>query len=306
MASSPPSYGNSPTIPNLTLPKKRGSLSIPPGALPKRRKVSTAGPSHLRQTSFPPETAPDASVDYSSREPSIESSVAGPMSAVSGAGGRKRKGKRQERFGSVANSVADSVADSPADDGAGKTPEAGEGGDGDEADPAKDDFAGAMDHLFHDTIPEEDRQEQNRRMDVLMSVFTPEQQQRYTIWRRVRLRFDKEHGSPIPKQSRPIAVTLNAAAKNFIGELVEMALQVRLEWLAACAELPNSEPLPPNLTLAQRTRQDLRGPLTPDHLREAYRRYKLARMGGTGGIQGLSGNRLIQTRAAVGGKRVFR
>jgi transcription initiation factor TFIID subunit 11 len=49
-----------------------------------------------------------------------------------------------------------------------------------------------------------------------------------------------------------------------------------------------------------------RGPLLPDHLREALRRYKKARKGGTVGFTGLSleGREIAASR--MGGRRLFR
>ena len=49
-----------------------------------------------------------------------------------------------------------------------------------------------------------------------------------------------------------------------------------------------------------------RGPLTPDHLREALRRYKKSRYGGTVGFTGLSLEGKDVAAARVGGKRLFR
>lgn len=49
-----------------------------------------------------------------------------------------------------------------------------------------------------------------------------------------------------------------------------------------------------------------RGPLTPDHLREALRRYKKDREGGSAGFQGLSVQGREAAASRVGGKRLFR
>jgi transcription initiation factor TFIID subunit 11 len=83
--------------------QKRPSLALPANANPKRRKPST-GPSHLRQTSFPPEGASvstPASVSATtprgySRSPSVESSLAGTAanSLVNGVGGRKKRKRK--------------------------------------------------------------------------------------------------------------------------------------------------------------------------------------------------------------------
>ena len=49
-----------------------------------------------------------------------------------------------------------------------------------------------------------------------------------------------------------------------------------------------------------------RGPLLPDHLREALRRYKKERGGGSAGFRGLSMEGKIATASRTGGKRLFR
>jgi transcription initiation factor TFIID subunit 11 len=115
MASPPSSQ-----IPGLALPKKRPATTAisTTGLNPKRRKPSSAGPSNLRQTSFPPEGDPLSAAPLSalspptsafggaasrfSREASLESSsvlrgsggrAAGTPSVVSGRSGRTgRKG----------------------------------------------------------------------------------------------------------------------------------------------------------------------------------------------------------------------
>ena len=49
-----------------------------------------------------------------------------------------------------------------------------------------------------------------------------------------------------------------------------------------------------------------RGPLTPDHLREAWRRYKKDRDGGASGALGLSLASRETVAARAGGRRMFR
>jgi len=68
---------------------------------------------------------------------------------------------------------------------------------------------------------------------------------------------------------------------------------------------PPPEPIPHNPLVHERDR----GPLTPDHLREALRRYKKDREGGGAGFMGMSlmgtqGKERVAGR--VGGKRLFR
>lgn len=58
--------------------------------------------------------------------------------------------------------------------------------------------------------------------------------------------------------------------------------------------------------LKERLREEDKGPLTPDHLREALRRYKRDREGGGAGFAGLSLEGPERTLARTGGKRLFR
>lgn len=100
MATSPP-YAASPTGSNTPISRKRPSLSTQLSS--KRRKPSSAGPSGLRQTSFPPEGQPPR---RGSRSPSVDSTLAGTPSLISGvgAGGRKRKSKGGKDDGSLLGS----------------------------------------------------------------------------------------------------------------------------------------------------------------------------------------------------------
>lgn len=96
---SPPS-----SVPIISLPRKRPSIQTSSLPAPKRRKPSSARvPSHLRQTSFPPEDeeslppnsalSPPASAPRS-RELSVDSALNGPggtPSILSGRSGGKRR-----------------------------------------------------------------------------------------------------------------------------------------------------------------------------------------------------------------------
>ncbi len=121
-----------------------------------------------------------------------------------------------------------------------------------------------------------------------------------------------------------IITTVNGYTKIFIGELIDRARDVQDEWLAASPTLPTGGPNVGNLAVEASTsaasgnphqeghtdvnvvHERDRGPLTPDHLREALRRYKKDRDGGGVGFQGLSlqGKQAVAFRA--GGKRLFR
>lgn len=227
---------------------------------------------------------------------------------------------------------------------------------------------------------------------MLIDAFSDEQADRYDMWRRVRLKKEtvRKLTNQTLSQSVPasIVTTINGYTKLFIGELVERARDVQVEWLAAKNAATRAqaqklqqqttpaeqalhtngsangkvEPVTPKSATSRRptlpagainaansmygmpaaadgsttvtsatqgnnvnavdtskveNREEVaadpyqvderdRGPLGPDHLREALRRYKKDREGGSAGFQGLSlqGKEIAASR--VGGKRLFR
>ncbi|KAK7521288.1 hTAFII28-like protein conserved region-domain-containing protein [Phyllosticta citriasiana] len=64
--------------------------------------------------------------------------------------------------------------------------------------------------------------------------------------------------------------------------------------------------IPPDTPLRERLNEWDRGPLAPDHLREALRRYKRDREGGAMGFLGLSLEGRERTAGRMGGRRLFR
>lgn len=64
--------------------------------------------------------------------------------------------------------------------------------------------------------------------------------------------------------------------------------------------------IPPDTPLSERLAERDRGPLTPDHLREALRRYKKDREGGAMGFLGLSLEGRERTAGRMGGRRLFK
>jgi len=91
-----------------------------------------------------------------------------------------------------------------------------------------------------------------------------------------------------------------------IGELIERARDVQLEWQAAAANLPTGEVMPEDASMADRISRADRGPLTPDHLREALRRYRKEHPGGGAGYSGLSLKGKEIAAARMGGRKLFR
>jgi transcription initiation factor TFIID subunit 11 len=85
-----------------------------------------------------------------------------------------------------------------------------------------------------------------------------------------------------------VVTVVNGCAKIFVVDLIERALKVQMEWQAASAKLPTGQPTDDDAGLEDRLKMIDRGPLTPDHLREALRRYKKERVGASAGIMGVS------------------
>jgi transcription initiation factor TFIID subunit 11 len=80
--------------------------------------------------------------------------------------------------------------------------------------------------------------------------------------------------------------------KIFAGEIIERARAIQTQWLEASGEsqVDVSEAkgaVTPWKPLKEGEKEVRRGPLTPDHLREALRRYKMERAGGMAGLMGL-------------------
>ena len=132
-----------------------------------------------------------------------------------------------------------------------------------------------------------------------------------------------------------VVLTVRTAAKVFLGDIIESARRIQGEWMdkldekqvddglltpAATPGREQQEPTGTNgdaVAAAAPTEEDeairkwhMRGPLRPDHLREALRRYKLAQEGGAVGLhdpwhqQQQSGVERFGTRRP--GKRLFK
>lgn len=130
-----------------------------------------------------------------------------------------------------------------------------------------------------------------------------------------------------------VVLTVRTAAKLFIGDIIEAARRVQGEWIDKLDEKQVEDPLLTPEATPEHKEQDptaangggddaeededekvrkwhRRGPLRPDHLREALRRYKLAQEGGCVGLHDLwhqqqqSGVERFATRAQ--GRRLFK
>lgn len=158
---------------------------------------------------------------------------------------------------------------------------------------------------------------------MLMEAFNEDQEERYAAYRRVKLKKEvvRRIVNQTLSQSVPasIVTTINGFTKVFIGDLIETARDVQGEWLAAKALMEKkrdangageqtngtSESTANTKNPMQVDERD-RGPLTPDHLREALRRYKKDREGGSVGFQGLSIQGVDVAASRNGGRRLFR
>jgi len=113
-------------------------------------------------------------------------------------------------------------------------------------------------------------------------------------------------------------------AKVFIGDIIEAARRVQDEWIENTGEKQTDLPTPPtsvagspNTNGEQVTSQDTalvednrRGPLRPEHLREAVRRYRVGFEGGGVGMQRIwhqqQQNGVDRFPTRTGGRRIFR
>ncbi|KJZ74518.1 hypothetical protein HIM_06114 [Hirsutella minnesotensis 3608] len=274
LATSPP-YPSPAQLPN----KKRSStldVSAPPV---KRRKPSNlsqiSGPAHpLRQTSFPPEgRSPYA------RSPSVDATSIVSGSAVSGvtAGGGAKKKRGRKSKGAKGDNAGDRTPSLVG--GKAPTSASGQGGDK-EGDEDEEDEKEEM--ALEDVVArtQEQKQEEIRLRAMLVESFDSEQYNRYELWRAAKLSdaVVKRVVNATVSQSVPqmVSTAVKAVAKLFAGEIIEAARNVQGEWIAA-GENQSELPTPPPSTNDAGDDDEAearRGPLRPDHLREAWRRYK--------------------------------
>lgn len=335
-----------PHLPQLSIPRKRSSISSVTSAAKKRK------PSQLRNA-FSPESEGVGSPLRYSRSPSVDSVATGSVansSIVGGAGG----GRKKKRKGKSARSTTGSVQ-------AGKGSTAGAAGEAEaEAEPSES--SSEEEEAEETTLATEGgkyteatrrQEEENRR--ILQDYMTASQKDRFDIYRAIRLK--RETVRKLVNQTLsqsvpyPVVVAVTSYSKAFIGDIIDRALTVRDEWSVARTHLPNPD-LPPQLLraglhyprnhkpgatpqlreigeagmyasqvapdskflvqvdkdkgLKERLQEEDKGPLTPAHLREALRRYKRDREGGGAGVAGMSLEGVERTMARTGGRRLFR
>ncbi|KAK3309233.1 hTAFII28-like protein conserved region-domain-containing protein [Chaetomium strumarium] len=352
-------------INTMTSNKKRASEGAAPPAL-KRRAISTPsgpGSAHpLRQTSFPPD---DAGTPYGPMSPSSIADV-DAMSTVSGSlvnaaapvkkkRGRKSKAeKAREQTPSVVGGRAP-TAISGVSEGGGrgtKSVSGAAGGAGDE-DGEGDDEGPTEVAATADIQTKEQKEEEHRKRQMLISALSEEQFDRYENWRAgnlskasVRRLINATTSQSVPEN---VVITMRAVSKVFIGDIIEGARRVQGEWIkngekqtdlpadqmpgqtlaqsssqaqsAAQTESPaqatpdsaskaDTQEQPPPPQQHRQETDDRRGPLRPDHLREAIRRYRVSGEGGGVGMQRIfhqqqqGGAERFPMR--TGGYRIFR
>ena len=333
MASSPP-YPYPSSLPN---PKKRpslGSQSATEGPTSKRPKLHP-----LRQTSFPAQDAPGshASAGGSARSETgsvTNSHVSATSTKVPGRGrGRPRKSAQLHE-------IDIQVSQAGADTGSqinGSSRNAGRGGksvvsgksgpaDQDEEEDDDEDLGDVGVSMTEQEAKDAEAQAERdmQRRNRLVKAFTPEQMHRYEMWRATSFppKVLKKLVNGIVSQSvMPVPLqVLGLFVKYFVGEILERAREVQIEYAQAYEETRTLEKKSREEELraleekqktvkqedfkrVQTLRKDIerlkkeveeympnphKGGLLPDHLREALRRYKSDAEGENVGLGGIS------------------
>ncbi|KAK1762200.1 hTAFII28-like protein conserved region-domain-containing protein [Phialemonium atrogriseum] len=304
---------------NIMTNKKRTSEGGASPAL-KRRKPSamsaTSASSHpLRQTSFPPDESSYPGTPYGARSPSIDSAslVSGSQAAAAASAGpvKKKRGRKSKADKAREQTPALTTVSGASDVGKGaKSARGGAGAEEEEEDREVVEVAATGQERTA-----EQKAEEHRLRGMLINAFTPEQFDRYENWRAAGLSKNavKRLVNATVSQSvtEPVIIGVRSVAKVFIGDIIEGARRVQAEWAAKLGEkqtdLPTPEPSRRNSPGANGTemaggdklgdkpedklteeKSEIRyGPLRPDHLREAMRRYRLSMEGGSVGMHGL-------------------
>lgn len=152
---------------------------------------------------------------------------------------------------------------------------------------------------------------EKERRAKFVSALSPEHAELYELWNRIHLKREivRKLTNQTLSQSVPASVvtTINAYSKVFVGEIVDRAKEVQREWMASLDKLPTGEKneVGDGEGEAKVADRDM-GPLLPDHLREALRRYRTGKEGGTVGFTGMSLEGKEKAAVRNGTKRLFR
>ncbi|KFY16852.1 hypothetical protein V492_01049, partial [Pseudogymnoascus sp. VKM F-4246] len=230
----------------------------------------------LRQTSFPPDGInPDRAYSADARSPSADATSMVSGSVVSKPPKKRgRKGKNADDGSLVGGSTAMSMA-------SGGHQREGTRGASPEED---DDEVGTLDVALVSRTNEEKEKEKYYRA-LLVGALDPDQYARYERWRSskladavVRRLVNQTLSQSVPSN---VVMAVKSVTKVFAGELIERARKIQTQWLAASAESQTEDPDARGATPADATKElqlwetnkedTRRGPLTPEHLREALR-----------------------------------
>jgi transcription initiation factor TFIID subunit 11 len=155
---------------------------------------------------------------------------------------------------------------------------------------------------------------ENKKIAVLLDAFNTEQSERYNTYRRAKLKKEtlRKITNQTLSQSVPpsVVTTINGFTKVFIGTLIERARDVQREnamsdrsmstRLASSGQLTQSSsrtaadssqgivPMTQDRPSSSQDDFSYLGPLLPDDIREAYRRYRRNGEGGSAGSSGIS------------------
>ncbi|KAL5606627.1 hypothetical protein BROUX41_003025 [Berkeleyomyces rouxiae] len=304
---------------NSSISKKRSAADMT-SAPHKRRKASMISLSHpLRQTSFPPESL----LENGQRSPSVDA-----MSIVSGSQvstterPKKKRGRKSKKelaenasFGDGSSGVAGPASTV----GGGSNAPTKESGKKQQEEEEEQLGPLQMELVDSSAGTKEKKQEENRLRGMLVEAFDPEQYNRYERWRAAKLAEStvrKVVNAAASQSAPPMGIlAMKTVTKLFMGDLIESARRIQTEWIHAGVEPMVEISIPsPTDSLdgeAQKppTTQTRRGPLRPDHLREAARRYRISKEGGTVGMQSpwhTQQQTGVERFSVLTGKRIFK
>ncbi|KAL2891060.1 Transcription initiation factor TFIID subunit 11 [Ceratocystis lukuohia] len=326
MASPPFPQSSSATSPTYssyqnpsTISKKRSATDMT-SAPHKRRKASMISLSHpLRQTSFPPESL----LENGRRSPSVDA-----MSFVSGSQvsttekPKKKRGRKSKKelaenasFGESSSAVAGPTSTV----GGGSNAPGKESGKKQQEEEEEQLGPLQMELVDSSAGTKEKKQEENRLRGMLVEAFDPEQYNRYERWRAAKLgesTVRKVVNAAASQSAPPMGIlAMKTVTKLFIGDIIESARRIQTEWIHAGVEpLLEIPVISPEDSTADEEKKEpekvkRRGPLRPEHLREAARRYRVSKEGGTVGMQSpwhTQQQTGVERFSVITGKRIFK
>ncbi|KAI4596821.1 hypothetical protein KJ359_005164 [Pestalotiopsis sp. 9143b] len=337
MASPPPAFSpaGSPPYSNASLPasKKRSSNSIDLGSnnpSMKRRKTSimsatSAASAHpLRQTSFPPEESKGQYSPNYRRSPSVDNMSLVSGSQVSAAPkkkrGRKSKAERAREAAeeaarggtpSAVNGAAPSVISNASGANKAAADDDGDNGEGPGGYEVPENMASRAAARSKEEIKEEERLRA-----LLKQKMDDNQFHRYEVWHQSKIQIGniRKYINSVTSQSvaANIPQAMQVVCKLFLGDMIEEAKRVQQEEIRAGVkqtDLPDEKENEEGISNQSKHRRQ--PPLLPEHLGEAYRRWK--RSGATGGSGGntlawsqQTGNGTERFASRAGGRRIFK